>query len=330
MTPVMEQLVRPPSDAPVKREADQAEGQEGGEGDPKPPGDEQGEDADKAMNTTEAQAGQGSPDDVAQQTASQGDEEAPPGGADGRSDDAEGGGSDSPEPGRPRRRAPPGARGRGGGPRRAGLPLRRVGPQDRGLPAGLVHAHRAPPDAHPGGLRRGHLPRVRRDRHPDPAQLPADAPRGAAQDAPPGGRRRPRHRRPGRVRGRAARPHLPHPARLRQAREARPRRDDRLPGRHVELDRPQDRRPQADHRHREGGPPPDVRGARGDPRRVRDLRLLRARAARTASSTSSRSSASATTTGSRGASAGSTPARRPGWARPSATPPGAWRPPTPT
>ena len=32
MTPVMEQLVRPPSDAPVKREADQAEGQEGGEG----------------------------------------------------------------------------------------------------------------------------------------------------------------------------------------------------------------------------------------------------------------------------------------------------------
>ena len=96
MTPVMEQLVRPPSDAPIKREADQAEGQEGGEGDTKPPGDEQGEDADKAMNTTEAQAGQGSPDDVAQQTASQGDEEAPPGGADGRSDDAEGGGSDSP------------------------------------------------------------------------------------------------------------------------------------------------------------------------------------------------------------------------------------------
>jgi nitric oxide reductase NorD protein len=96
MTPVMEQLVRPPSDAPIKREADQAEGQEGGEGDPKPPGEEQGEDADKAMNTTEAQAGQGSPDDVAQQTASQSDEEAPPGAADGRSDDAEGSGSDSP------------------------------------------------------------------------------------------------------------------------------------------------------------------------------------------------------------------------------------------
>ena len=37
MTPVMEQLVRPPSDAPVKREADQAEGQEGGEGDRSPP-----------------------------------------------------------------------------------------------------------------------------------------------------------------------------------------------------------------------------------------------------------------------------------------------------
>jgi nitric oxide reductase NorD protein len=96
MTPVMEQLVRPPSDAPVKREADQAEGQEGGEGDTKPPGDEEGQDTDKAMSTTEAQAGQGSPDEVAQQTSSQGDEDAPPGAADGRSDDAEGGGSDSP------------------------------------------------------------------------------------------------------------------------------------------------------------------------------------------------------------------------------------------
>lgn len=94
MTPVMEQLVRPPTDAPAKREAqvpeDQRQGTEAGE----QPGE--AEDLDKAMSTTEAQAGQGAPDEVAQQTASQGEEEAPPGAADGRSDDAEGGGSDSP------------------------------------------------------------------------------------------------------------------------------------------------------------------------------------------------------------------------------------------
>lgn len=97
MTPVMEQLVRPPSDAPVKREADQAEGQEGGEGEKKPPAEDEAGDADKAMSTSEAQAGQGQPDEVAQQTSSSGEEDAPPGSADGRSDDAEGGGSDSPD-----------------------------------------------------------------------------------------------------------------------------------------------------------------------------------------------------------------------------------------
>jgi nitric oxide reductase NorD protein len=97
MTPVMEQLVRPPSDAPVKREAEQAEGQPEGEGEKKPPGeDAEAEQSDKAMSTTEAQAGQGSPEEVAQQTSSEGDEDAPPGAADGRSDDAEGSGSDSP------------------------------------------------------------------------------------------------------------------------------------------------------------------------------------------------------------------------------------------
>ena len=97
MTPVMEQLVRPPSDAAVKREADQSEGQPEGEGDKKPPGeDADQEQGDKAMSTTEAEAGQGSPDEVAQQTSSEGDEDAPPGSADGRSDDAEGMGSDSP------------------------------------------------------------------------------------------------------------------------------------------------------------------------------------------------------------------------------------------
>jgi nitric oxide reductase activation protein len=97
MTPVMEQLVRPPSDAPVKREADQAEGQEGGEGERKPPAEDEAGEADKAMSTSDAQAGQGAPDEVAQQTSAAGDEDAPPGSADGRSDDAEGGGSDSPE-----------------------------------------------------------------------------------------------------------------------------------------------------------------------------------------------------------------------------------------
>jgi nitric oxide reductase NorD protein len=94
MTPVMEQLVRPPSDAPAKREA-QMEPQPNG--DQSPEGQDQGEDADQSMSTSQAEAGQGAPDDVAQQTTSEGDDSAPPGTAEGRSDDAEGGGSDSPE-----------------------------------------------------------------------------------------------------------------------------------------------------------------------------------------------------------------------------------------
>jgi nitric oxide reductase NorD protein len=98
MTPVMEEMVRPPSDAPVKREAEQAEGQPEGTGEKKPPAeDAEAEQSDKAMNTTEAQRGQGSPEEIAQQASSEGDDEAPPGAADGRSDDAEGSGSDSPE-----------------------------------------------------------------------------------------------------------------------------------------------------------------------------------------------------------------------------------------
>jgi nitric oxide reductase activation protein len=94
MTPVMEQLVRPPSDAPAAREAQaepQADGDRGKEPSP------EGEEAEQAMGTSETKAGQGAPDEVAEQTASQGQEDAPPGAADGRSDDAEGGGSDSPE-----------------------------------------------------------------------------------------------------------------------------------------------------------------------------------------------------------------------------------------
>lgn len=97
MTPVMEEMVRPPSDAPVKREAEGAEPQPDGEGQKKESEEQQPEDADKAMSTSEAQRGQGEPDEVAQQTSSQGEEDAPPGSAEGRSDDAEGGGSDSPE-----------------------------------------------------------------------------------------------------------------------------------------------------------------------------------------------------------------------------------------
>jgi nitric oxide reductase NorD protein len=94
MTPVMEQLVRPPSDAPATREA-QMEPQADGDRSEDPSSG--GEDADKAMSTSETQAGQGSPDDVAQRAASQGQEEAPSGAADSRADDAEGGGSDSPD-----------------------------------------------------------------------------------------------------------------------------------------------------------------------------------------------------------------------------------------
>ncbi len=96
MTPVMEELVRPPSDAPVKREAQGAEPQQDGTGEKKELEAEDAESADKTMQTTEMQAGQGDQDEVAQQSSS-GEEDAPPGTAEGRSDDAEGGGSDSPE-----------------------------------------------------------------------------------------------------------------------------------------------------------------------------------------------------------------------------------------
>jgi nitric oxide reductase activation protein len=97
MTPVMEELVRPQSDAPVKREAEGAEPQPDGTGQRQPEEREGEGEGDKAMSTTETQAGQGAPDEVAQQTSSSGDEDAPPGAAEGRSDDAEGGGSDSPD-----------------------------------------------------------------------------------------------------------------------------------------------------------------------------------------------------------------------------------------
>ena len=96
MTPVMEELVRPPSDAPFKREAEGAEPQEDGTGEKKTEEKELPEgSAEKAMRTTEVEAGHGDQDDVAEMTASEDD--GPSGAAEGDSQDADGGGSDSPE-----------------------------------------------------------------------------------------------------------------------------------------------------------------------------------------------------------------------------------------
>ena len=97
MTPVMEELVRPPSDAPVKREAQGAEPQEDGTGEKQVEEKELPEgSAEKAMRTTEVEAGRGGEDEVAEMTASE-DQDGPPGTADGQTQDADGGGSDSPE-----------------------------------------------------------------------------------------------------------------------------------------------------------------------------------------------------------------------------------------
>ena len=96
MTPVMEELVRPPSDAPFKREAEGAEPQEDGTGEKREQEQEIPEGSDqKAMRTTEVEAGHGDQDDVAEMTASEDD--GPSGAAEGDSQDADGGGSDSPE-----------------------------------------------------------------------------------------------------------------------------------------------------------------------------------------------------------------------------------------
>jgi nitric oxide reductase activation protein len=97
MTPVMEELVRPPSDAPMKREAQGAEPQPDGTGEKQEQEQELPEgSAEKAMRTTEVEAGHGDPDEVAEMTASD-DQDGPPGAAEGDSQDADGGGSDSPE-----------------------------------------------------------------------------------------------------------------------------------------------------------------------------------------------------------------------------------------
>ncbi len=97
MTPVMEELVRPPSDAPFKREAQGAEPQEDGTGEKQVEEKELPEgSAEKAMRTTEVEAGRGGEDDVAEMAASE-DQDGPAGAAEGDSQDADGGGSDSPE-----------------------------------------------------------------------------------------------------------------------------------------------------------------------------------------------------------------------------------------
>lgn len=94
MTPVMEEMVRPETDAPAQRAVEQVDEQptQDGEGEEKPGSPEE----QKGMNTSEAQRGTGDPEDMAQSTAGDSDDEAPPGTADGRTDDAEGEGSDSP------------------------------------------------------------------------------------------------------------------------------------------------------------------------------------------------------------------------------------------
>lgn len=95
MTPVMEEMVRPETDAPAQRPVEAEDQEPTGEGDTQQ--EQPGADEDQqGMNTSEAQRGTGDPEDMAQSTAGDSDEEAPPGTADGRTDDAEGQGSDSP------------------------------------------------------------------------------------------------------------------------------------------------------------------------------------------------------------------------------------------
>lgn len=94
MTPVMEEMVRPETDAPAKRAVDQVDDPDQQDGQEQGNDDQTGDQ--KGMNTTEVQQGQGDPEDMAQSTTSEGDDETPPGTADGRTDDAEGSGSDSP------------------------------------------------------------------------------------------------------------------------------------------------------------------------------------------------------------------------------------------
>jgi len=70
MTPVMEELVQPPQNAPAQREANTEQG------DPERPGEaEAPEDADQALSSAQPELGEGSPDEVAQKTESSGAED---------------------------------------------------------------------------------------------------------------------------------------------------------------------------------------------------------------------------------------------------------------
>ena len=93
MTPVMEELVQPPQNAPAQREANTEER------DPERPGEEPApEDVEQAMSATQAEIGEHSPDEVAQQTESSADDvEEGEAGADTKSDEEAEGGGKTPE-----------------------------------------------------------------------------------------------------------------------------------------------------------------------------------------------------------------------------------------
>jgi nitric oxide reductase NorD protein len=70
MTPVMEELVQPPQNAPAQREANTEEGN------PERPGEaEAPEDADQTLSSAQPELGEGAPDEVAQKTESSGGED---------------------------------------------------------------------------------------------------------------------------------------------------------------------------------------------------------------------------------------------------------------
>lgn len=94
MTPVMEELVRPPQDSPAQREANTEER------DTERPGEDQvdADDADSAMATTQLEVGEASPDDVAQQSDSSTDsDESGDAGSDRKSEEESGGNATTPE-----------------------------------------------------------------------------------------------------------------------------------------------------------------------------------------------------------------------------------------
>ncbi len=94
MTPVMEELVRPPQDSPAQRQANTEER------DTERPGEDQvdAEDADSAMATTQLEVGEASPDDVAQQSDSSTDsDDSGDAGSDRKSEEDEGGNATTPE-----------------------------------------------------------------------------------------------------------------------------------------------------------------------------------------------------------------------------------------